>query len=69
MTRSRKSSLLFVTRWEDIIGKPSSLGIDAVTFEALQANGDIGAGQDQVSPGDHDHEIGDVSLTFENALI
>ena len=69
MTRSRKSSLLIVTRWEDIIDKPSSLGIDAVTFEALQANGDIGAGPDQVSPGHHDHEIGDVSLIFENALI
>ena len=39
-----------------------------VTFEALNANGDVGTGVDQLAPGNHDHEIGDMQLLFENAL-
>lgn len=40
-----------------------------VTFENLLANGDIGSGADQVPAGDHDHDIGDIVLWFENQLI
>lgn len=40
-----------------------------VTFENLNANGDVGPGADQVAAGNHDHDIGDIVLWFENQLI
>jgi len=42
---------------------------DAITFEALSGNGDIGTGADQVARGDHDHDVGDLVVLFENQLI
>lgn len=39
------------------------------TFEALDFNGAVGAGPKQVARGDHDHEIGNMVLHFENQLI
>jgi len=42
---------------------------DKVTYENLSANGDVGDNAGQVAEGNHDHEIGDVSLLFENSLI
>ena len=41
---------------------------EKVTFETLNTNGDVGTGADQLAPGNHDHEIGDMELLFENAL-
>lgn len=40
-----------------------------VTYEILSANGDIGPGSGQLAEGDHDHEVGDLVLLFDNALI
>jgi len=68
-TRARKKSIRVDVDWENILNKPENLGEAAVTFEALDANGDVGEGATQVAAGDHDHEIGDVSLVFENALV
>lgn len=65
-TRSRKQGIVVNIDWDTIQNKPV---IGAATFEELQAIGDIGTGADQVAPGDHDHDIGDVSLIFENSLV
>ena len=67
MTRARKKSITINVNWNQIADKPDEIG--AVTFEVLNANGDVGTGADQVAKGDHDHEIGDMTLIFENALI
>ena len=40
-----------------------------VTFEVLNINGDVGSGAGQLAPGNHDHEIGDMNVLFENQLI
>jgi hypothetical protein len=40
-----------------------------VTAQTLIDNGSVGAGAGQVAAGDHDHEIGDITLIFNNALI
>lgn len=40
-----------------------------VTFEALEGNGDVGTGANQVARGNHDHEIGDMTVIFNNQLI
>lgn len=40
-----------------------------VTFEVLFENGDVGSDPDQLAVGDHDHEIGDMVLVFENGLV
>ena len=53
--------------WKDLFDMNEHTSV--VTFEALLANGDIGYAADQVSPGDHDHEIGDMEILFENNLI
>ena len=37
--------------------------------DRIAANGDVGTGADQVAQGNHDHEIGDMTLIFENALV
>lgn len=39
-----------------------------VSFDNLNANGSIGQASNQVAFGDHDHEIGDIDVFFENAL-
>ena len=52
--------ILFREVWLDCV--PS-------TFEALQESGDVGSGADQVAPGNHDHDIGNVTSIFENNLI
>lgn len=69
MTRARKNSILINTYWNDIQNKPINIGADQVTYENLAANGDVGTGAGQVAIGDHDHEIGNQVLIFENALI
>ncbi len=43
--------------------------VPEVSFEALNAKGDVGSGSDQLAVGDHDHEIGDMIIVFENGLI
>ena len=40
-----------------------------ITFENLLVNGDIGTASNQIAAGDHDHEIGDMNVLFENNLI
>jgi hypothetical protein len=44
------------------------IGATGVTFENLNANGDVGANADQVAKGDHAHSnyIGSAGVTFEN---
>jgi len=69
MTRARKQGILVNTNWADIQNKPSDLGADQVTYENLNANGDVGNGADQVARGDHDHDIGNMVLVFENGLV
>jgi hypothetical protein len=65
MTRSRKQSILINVDWDHIQNKP----ISEVTFESLLANGDVGINADQVAPGNHDHEIGDMTVLFNNTII
>jgi hypothetical protein len=67
MTRARKKGILINVNWTQIADKPAGLG--PVTYEQLAANGDVGTGATQVAQGDHDHEIGDMTLIFENALV
>lgn len=43
--------------------------VPEVSFEALNARGDVGPGPTQLAVGDHDHEIGDMVVVFENGLI
>lgn len=69
MTRPRKHGILVTFEWDDIQHKPENIGADQVTYENLAANGDVGTGATQVAQGDHDHEIGDMTLIFDNALI
>lgn len=69
MTRPRKNSIVVNVNWNDIQNKPSDLGSISVTFENLNGNGDVGTGADQVAAGNHDHNIGNQVLLFENALI
>jgi hypothetical protein len=69
MTRARKNSILINLNWEDVENVPSDLGADQVTYENLNANGDVGTGAEQVARGDHDHDIGNQVLNFENALV
>lgn len=40
-----------------------------VSYEILSANGDVGLEAGQLAAGDHDHEVGDLVLLFDNALI
>jgi hypothetical protein len=40
-----------------------------VTYEILATNGDVGSEAGQLAKGDHDHEVGDLVLLFDNALI
>ena len=68
-TRARKQSILIITNWDDILNVPSDLGADQVTYENLNANGDVGTGADQVAQGNHDHDVGNQVLNFENALV
>ena len=42
---------------------------EAITFEALLANNDVGSGSDQVAAGDHDHDVGDLLVLFENRIV
>lgn len=67
MTRARKKGIVINVDWSQIENKPDEIG--AVTYETLAANGDVGSGATQVAQGDHDHEIGDMTLVFENALV
>ena len=67
--RARNEGILINLDWSNIQNIPADIGSNQVTFEVLNANGDVGAGPAQVAAGDHDHEIGNVSLVFENALI
>lgn len=67
MTRARKQGIVVNVDWSQIENKPGEIG--PVTYETLAANNDVGTGATQVAQGDHDHEIGDVTLIFENALI
>lgn len=68
-TRARKQGVLVNVNWADIPGKPQNIGADQVTYENLNLNGAVGSGATQVAAGNHDHEIGDVTLLFENQLI
>ena len=45
------------------------LDLGQVNFEALEAIGDVGSGSDQLARGNHDHEIGNMALFFENKLL
>jgi hypothetical protein len=69
MTRARKNGILVNLNWDDILNVPSDLGADQVTYENLNANGDVGTGADQVAQGNHDHDVGNQVLNFENALV
>ena len=69
MTRARKQGILINLNWSDIQNVPSDLGADQVTFENLNANGDVGTGAEQVARGDHDHNVADLTLIFNNNLI
>jgi hypothetical protein len=69
MTRPRKQSIIINVSWDDIQGKPAEFGAVSVTFENLDANGAVGTGTDQVARGDHDHDVGNMALFFENKLI
>lgn len=69
MTRARKNSILINLNWEDVENVPPDLGADQVTYEKLNANGDVGTGAEQVARGAHDHDIGNQVLNFENALV
>ena len=69
MTRPRKQSILINVSWDDIQDKPTEFGAVSVTFENLDANGAVGTESDQVSRGNHDHDIGNMALFFENQLI
>lgn len=40
-----------------------------INFEELNNNGAVGSQANQVAAGDHDHEVGDLSLIFENKLL
>lgn len=40
-----------------------------ITIELLQSLGLVGDQSDQIARGDHDHEVGDLSLYFANQLI
>jgi hypothetical protein len=64
-TRARKQGILINVDWDHIQNKP----VSEVTFESLQTNGDVGSGADQVAQGNHDHDVGDLSLWFQNKLI
>jgi hypothetical protein len=67
MTRARKQGISINVNWNQIEDKPDEIG--AVTFETLAANGDVGSQPGQVAEGNHDHEIGDMVLLFNNQLI
>ena len=69
MTRPRKKSIIINVNWDNIQNKPTDLGAVSVTFENLDANGAVGPEANQVSRGDHDHDIGNMALFFENQLI
>ena len=45
------------------------LSLADITFEALDRNGDVGAGADQLAAGNHDHDLGDLVLLFNNRIV
>lgn len=53
----------------DQTGSRGFFPVPEVSFEALYAKGDVGPGSDQLAIGDHDHEIGDMVIVFNNALV
>lgn len=40
-----------------------------VTFEVLMANLDVGSGADQLAFGNHDHDLGNLEVLFENRIV
>ncbi len=67
MTRARKNRIVVAIDWNSILNKPEIP--DNVTYETLQANGDVGTGADQLAVGNHDHDVGDLLSFFQNKLI
>jgi len=67
--RAITGSIILNSNWDTMQNKPTILTIGNITYEALNANGDVGENAGQLATGNHDHEIGDISLIFENQLI
>jgi hypothetical protein len=42
---------------------------EGVTFETLFAKDDVGPGSDQLAQGNHDHDVGDLTVLFDNKII
>lgn len=40
-----------------------------VTFEVLMSNLDVGSGADQLAIGNHDHDVGNLEILFENRIV
>jgi len=67
--RARNQGIIVNVDWDSIQNKPADIGATEVTYENLDANGDVGMNPGQVAPGDHDHEIGDMVVLFENQIV
>jgi len=40
-----------------------------ITMEKLEENGDVGPGHNQLAYGDHDHDLGNLVVLFENRIV
>lgn len=60
--RPRQTAIFVQTNWNDIADKPAILTPAEVTFENLDANGDIGSGAAQVAQGNHSHTPAEIGL-------
>ena len=67
--RARNRSFIVNVDWDSIQNKPEGIGPESVTYEALNANGDVGNNEGQVAAGNHDHDVGDLVQLFNNALV
>ena len=65
-SRADKRALVFYQSADQYIHV--DLLSEGVTFETLFANGDVGSGSDQLAPGNHDHDVGDLSVLFDNKI-
>ena len=45
------------------------LHMSDITFEVLSANNDVGQGANQVAIGNHDHDVGNLQVLFENRIV
>lgn len=45
------------------------ISLEDITFETLLNNGNVGYGANQLAPGNHDHDVGNLALLFENRIL